>query len=180
MISFEDLNLVFRIWVLNATTEATLKIIQCKQDFATTFRSLTRKIYGLRYWGIFWAQYTMPTPGPTPRCKVSRCTHWNNSKLKWICLGLHLCFFKMMCDTICMFSKLIFDFGFVFLKVGISSYISLKVVISYFVELCFNLYIENYECWVMLYLVCKVLWMLWISTSNFFKSMFCVYDALKV
>jgi len=44
MISFEDLILIFHVWVPNTPTEGGMKKqIHFKQHFATTFRRLTRK-----------------------------------------------------------------------------------------------------------------------------------------
>jgi len=49
MISFEDLTWIFYIWVSNTTIEDTMKKIQFKQHFATTFKLLTKKVMVLVY-----------------------------------------------------------------------------------------------------------------------------------
>ena len=49
MMSFEDLNFIFYIWVLNTTIEAIIKKFQSKQYFATTFRPSTKTLMVLVY-----------------------------------------------------------------------------------------------------------------------------------
>ena len=53
MIGFEDLILIFHIWVPNIALEGIMKNFQLKQHFATTFRHLTNKIMVLVYQSIF-------------------------------------------------------------------------------------------------------------------------------
>ena len=53
MIKFEDLTWIFYIWIPNTTIEGTMKEIQIKQHFATTFRRFTKKfmvsVYGTTF-----------------------------------------------------------------------------------------------------------------------------------
>ena len=55
MISFEDVILVFYIWVLNTTIEVNITFFQYTQHFVTTFRHLTKKIMVLRYRSSFFS-----------------------------------------------------------------------------------------------------------------------------
>ena len=55
IINFEDLILIFYSWVPNTTIEGTVKKIQFKQHFATTFRRLTKNILVLVDMSIFFS-----------------------------------------------------------------------------------------------------------------------------
>ena len=66
MISFEDLILIFYIWVPNTTIKGTIKEVQFKQHFATTFKRLTKKIMIFVYHSIF--PYTWPCVLPIVQC----------------------------------------------------------------------------------------------------------------
>ena len=62
MIGFEDLILIFHIWVPNIAIESTMKKFQFKQHFATTFRHLTNTIVVLVYQSIFFVHLTVLAP----------------------------------------------------------------------------------------------------------------------
>ena len=61
-ISYEDLDLIFYIWVFYTTIEVIMEKIQFKQYFPTTFRPLTQKIMVLVYWSTILVHFTMLAP----------------------------------------------------------------------------------------------------------------------
>ena len=62
MIGFEDLILIYYIWVPNLTIEAIMKKINFKQHFATTYRPLTKKTTAFAYRSTCLIHCTMLAP----------------------------------------------------------------------------------------------------------------------
>ena len=84
MISFEDLILIFYVWVSNTTIEGGLKMVQYEQHFATTFRHLTKEIMVLVYHNIFFVYLTVLAPHD--HCATCPCgwTLYTTYELMWV------------------------------------------------------------------------------------------------
>jgi hypothetical protein len=62
MIGFEDLILIFCIWVPYLTIEVIVRKKNIKQHFATTYRRLTKTIMASVYRSTFMVHFTMLAP----------------------------------------------------------------------------------------------------------------------
>ena len=62
VISFENLILIFYIWVLNTTIKSIMKKSQFNQHFATTFMRSIKKMMVLVHGSIFWVHFTKLDP----------------------------------------------------------------------------------------------------------------------
>ena len=107
MLGFEDLIVIFYIWVPNLAIEVIVKIINFKQHFSTIYRPLTKKNYSfcipeLLFGQLFYACTHIHLQPSISRRKIQKWTHAARILLggiSYVTLGLTISTSNIMKET---------------------------------------------------------------------------------